>query len=369
MHYNERMEKQDIDASGVKVDGLEMSYFGSAPSVQHWSFELPRSGRLCIFGMHNQGKTALLRALAGLEEYRGSIRVGGKEVRDIPVKETPIAFSFDFGSLMPRKTALQNIVRPLELRKADEGYVRTRLAYVTRLFDIEDLLNAKVKDLTPAQCAKVLLARIFVRECELYLVDDVFSGMGYTSRREAFDAFVTAVGRTDATVIYATDRMYEARMFGGKIAVVYGGIPQQIDEYYRLYSDPGSLSVVRSIDDYVGVIGATLKKGENGWTVNAFGHDVKAPEPISDTYANKRVLCCVYPEFAVATADPEGEWTADRSISTKSGRLVRFVRDDGIVYVKNADIALGARASVRVFGVGNMFDRISEFKINKEREQ
>ena len=81
------------------------------------------------------------------------------------------------------------------------------------------------------------------------------------------------------------------------------------------------------------------------------------------------MLCCVYPEFAVATADPEGEWTADRSISTKSGRLVRFVRDDGIVYVKNADIALGARASVRIFGVGNMFDRISEFKINKEREQ
>ena len=180
MHYNERMEKQDIDAPGVKVDGLEMSYFGSAPSVQHWSFELPHSGRLCIFGMHNQGKTALLRALAGLEEYRGSIRVGGKEVRDIPVKETPIAFSFDFGSLMPRKTALQNIVRPLELRKADEGYVRTRLAYVTRHFDIEDLLNAKVKDLTPAQCAKGLLARIFVRECELYLVDDGFSGMGYT---------------------------------------------------------------------------------------------------------------------------------------------------------------------------------------------
>ena len=369
MHYNKRMEKQDIDASGVKVDGLEMSYFGSAPSVQDWSFELPAGGRLCIFGMHNQGKTALLRALAGLEDYGGSIRVAGNEVRDIPVKETPIAFSFDLGSLMTGKTALKNIVRPLELRKADEKYVNMRLAYVTRLFDIEDLLNVKVKDLTPVQCAKVLLARIFVRECALYLVDDVFSGMGYTSRREAFDAFVTAVGKTDATVVYATDRMYEARMFGGRIAVVYGGVPQQIDEYFKLYSDPGSLSVVRSIDDYVGVVGATLKKGEKGWTVGVFGHDIDAPEPISDTYANKRVLCCVYPEFAAATSDPEGEWTADRSISTKSGRLVRFVREDGIVYVKNADIALGGRASVRVFGVGNLFDRISEFKINKQREQ
>lgn len=355
---------EDRQNAQVQVDSLEMSYFGYAPSVQHWSFSLSAGSRLCIFGMHNQGKTALLRAMAGLEDYKGSVRVDGKEVKDIVPKETPIAFSFGPDSLMTGKTALKNIIRPLQLRGADEGYVQKRLAFVTRLFDIEDLLNVKVKEMTPVQAAKVLLARIFVRECSLYLVDDVFAGMGYTSRREAFDAFVTAVGKTGATVIYATDRMYEARMFGGEIAVVYGGVPQQIDEYYKLYSDPQSLSVLRSIDDYVGVVAAALKKADGSYVADVFGKEIAAPAPISDSYVNKRVLCCVYPECVSATANAQGEWIADRSISTKSGRLVRLSRDEGTVYAKNAVIQTGERADVDISAVGNCFDPISEYKIN-----
>ncbi|HIT27338.1 MAG TPA: ATP-binding cassette domain-containing protein [Candidatus Ornithoclostridium excrementipullorum] len=349
----------------VRVSSLEMSYFGGATAVKNWSFSLGRGEKLCIFGMHNQGKTALLRTLAGLEEYGGSILVDGKEVRDIPPREIPIAFSFDLGSLQRHKTALKNIVRPLMLRKCDSKYIAKRLAYVTRLFDIEDLLNVKIKELTPLQTGKVLLARIFVRECSLYLIDDVFSGMGYTARREAFEALTRAAGKCGGAVIYATDRMYEAREFGGKISVVYAGMPRQIDEYYRLYRDPLSLAVVEGLDDHVGIVPGLLKKDERGYRASLFGEkSVAAPTPISDTYVNKQVLFCVYPNDVEAKRSDEGAWVADRSVSTKDGRIVRLVREDGVVFVQDPDLAEGERADAEIKAVGNYFDKISEFKIN-----
>ena len=91
---------------------------------------------------------------------------------------------------------------------------------------------------------------------------------------------------------------------------------------------------------------------------------VAAPSPISDTYVNKQVLFCVYPNDVEAKRSDAGAWVADRSVSTKDGRIVRLVREDGVVFVQDPDLAEGERADAEIKAVGNYFDKISEFKIN-----
>ena len=250
----------------LQVKDLSLTYYGGYDGVNDVSFGLREGEKLCVFGGQNQGKTSLMRALAGLEEYSGSILLNGKELKDIPPEQRNVTYSFDEGSLMPRVSVLKNIVRPLVLRDADDAYIASRLSYVSKLFGVDDLLNVKVKELTEVQLCRVLLARIFIRESTVYLLDNIFGKIDYSVRRILFGLLYQAVADSKAVVIYATDRITEASVLGDRIAVLRGGRVEQIDDYYNLYKNPQSLAVLRGLDENLGIVSGYLKKREGGRT-------------------------------------------------------------------------------------------------------
>ncbi len=352
----------------LKVKDLSLTYYGGYDAVGDVDFELLEGEKLCVFGGQNQGKTSLLRALAGLEEYGGSIQLCGRELRDVPDEEREITYSFDEGSLMPRQSVLKNIVRPLVLRNCDDAYIASRLSYVSELFRVNDLLNVKVKELTEVQKCRVLLARIFVRESKLYLLDNVFGKIDYSVRRNLFGLLYQAVADSDAVVIYATDRIIEASTLGDRIAVIQGGKIEQIDDYYHLYKNPMSLAVIRGLDENVGLISGYLKKRENGYTVKMYdGEEAKVIyPPIADNYVNKLVCACVYPEDVNAVKDKDGQWQVIALISTKDGNMAMFRRDDNFLCGKAEGLKRGDAVTVEVKKAGNCFDKISERKINRD---
>lgn len=350
----------------LKVKDLSLTYFGGYDAVGDVSFELCAGEKLSVFGGQNQGKTSLMRALAGLEEYSGSIQLCGKELRDIPPEERNVTYSFDENSLNPRQSVLKNIVRPLVLRNCDDAYIAARLSYVSELFGVGDLLNVKVKELTEVQLCRVLLARIFVRESKLYLLDNVFGKIDYYVRRTLFGLLYQAVFNSDAVVIYATDRIVEATTLGDKIAVIQGGRIEQIDDYYHLYKNPQSLSVLRGLDENLGLISGYLKKRENGYTVKMYdGEEISVNTlPIAENYQNKLVYACVYPKDVRAEKSDEGKWHVIAIVSTKDGNIALLKRDENMVCAEAKGLKRGDCAEVGIMRVGNYFDKLSERKIN-----
>lgn len=352
----------------LQVKDLGLTYYGGYDVVGDVDFELCEGEKLCVFGGQNQGKTSLLRALAGLEDYSGSITLCGKELRDIPVEQRPITYSFDDSSLMPRQTVLKNIVRPLVLRDCDDAYIAARLGYVGKLFGIDDLLNVKVRELTEVQACRVLLARIFVRESKLYLLDNVFGKIDYSVRRMLFGLLYQAVADIDAAVIYATDRIIEASTLGDRIAVIQGGRIEQIDDYYHLYKDPRSMAVLRGIDENIGLVHGCLKQRNDGYAVKMYdGEEVRVSSPpIAENYVNKMVSACVYPSDVKATASETGLWKVIAIVSTKDGNIAVFKRDENMVCAAAGKLKRGDYADVIIEKTGNCFDKLSERKINSD---
>ena len=351
----------------LKVKDMSLTYFGGYDAVGDVSFELNAGEKLCVFGGRNQGKTSLMRALAGLEEYSGSIMLDGKELRDIPPEKRDVTYSFDESSLMPRHSVLKNIVRPLVLRNADDAYVSSRLAYVSKLFMVDDLLNVKVRELTEVQACRVLLARIFVRESRLYLLDNIFGKIDYSVRRTLFGLLYQAVVACNAVVIYATDRIVEASTLGDKIAVIHGGRIEQIDDYYHLYKNPQSLSVIRGLDENTGIVSGHLKKRENGYFLKMYdGEEIRVGAPIAENYENKLIIACVYPKDVTAAASEDGKWNVVAVQSTREGNLALLRRDENIVCVRSENLKRGDIADVRIAAAGNYFDKLSERKINAD---
>lgn len=352
----------------LQVNDLSLTYYGGYEGVNDVGFELREGEKLCVFGGQNQGKTSLMRALAGLEDYSGSILLNGRELREIPPEDRNITYSFDESSLMPRASVLKNIVRPLVLRDADDAYIATRLGYVSKLFGVDDLLNVKVKELTEVQICRVLLARIFVRESCVYLLDNIFGKIDYSVRRILFGLLYQAVVNSNAVVIYATDRIVEASTLGDRIAVIHGGRIEQIDDYYNLYRNPHSLAVIRGLDENMGLISGYLKKRESGYTVKMYDGEevgVNAP-PIADNYENKLVFACVYPKDVKAKKSEEGKWRAIAIVSTRDGNLALMKRDENMLYTPAGNLKRGDAADVKIAKAGNYFDKLSERKINAD---
>lgn len=350
----------------LKVENLSLDYFGGYCGVSDASFEMRGGDKLCIFGGHNQGKTSLLRALAGLEEYEGHVFLCGKELRDIAPQSRDICYSFGTDSLIPRKSVLSQITLPLRLRGADDAYIASRLGFVKDLFGIEDLLNVKVKELNEKQKCIVLLARVFIRESKLYLLDNVLGRLDYNDRKAVFSLLYKAVADSDAMVIYATDRLTEACALGDRIAVMANGCVEQTDEFYKLYSDPYSLSVVRAVDENLGVVSGCLKEENGAWSLKIYDDmSVGCAQPVAANFRNKIVCCCVYPHDVEILPDKDGMWKIDAEISTKEGKIVEAVRDDNFVYAKAQGLKRGDTANVVIKRAGNCFDCVSERKINR----
>lgn len=351
----------------LQVKDLSLTYFGGYDAVGDVSFELKEGEKLCVFGGQNQGKTSLMRALAGLEEYSGSIMLDGKELRDIPPKDRDITYSFDISSLVPRQSVLKNIVRPLVLRDKDDSYIASRLAYVSELFRIEDLLNVKVRELTEVQVCRVLLARIFIRESKLYLLDNIFGKIDYSVRRTLFGLLYQAVADTKAVVIYATDRIVEASTLGDKIAVIHGGRIEQTDDYYHLYKNPQSIAVLRGLDENLGLLSGYLKKREKGYTIKLYDEEeIAVKEPIAENYENKLVYACVYPKDVTAKKSSDGKWSVIAIVSTKDGNLALLRRDENMIYANAGELKRGDFADVEISKAGNYFDKLSERIINRQ---
>ena len=102
--------------------------------------------------------------MAGLEDCRGEVTLGGKNWPDMPLKDREVCYTFGRDSLDRKKSAAENIVKPLILRGAGREAIKEASKRAARLADAGDIPAAKVKGRPPYDIAKLILARTFVRK-------------------------------------------------------------------------------------------------------------------------------------------------------------------------------------------------------------
>ena len=155
----------------VPVAGGDLSILSSV------NLTITEGESIAIVGASGSGKSTLLGLLAGLDSpSKGNIFLNGQTLTDLDedgraeVRNKWVGFVFQSFQLMPRLTALENVMLPLELR-GDKGAEQTAVNLLKRV-GLEHRLHHTPMQLSGGEQQRVALARAFVTEPAILFADE-----------------------------------------------------------------------------------------------------------------------------------------------------------------------------------------------------
>lgn len=276
----------------LEVVNLTQKYFYGAKAVNDVSFALSDDENLALFAKEGGGKTSLLKCIAGLyPRETGKIIVKGKDISELKPKDRGVRLIYNTDeAFFLYRTAKYNLEYPLKIRKTPKSDIDEAVDYVAQKFGLTPFLSEPVYRLYPEIKIRLALARGALRNENVTLIDNVFSTLTGTQRKELFDELVPAVYEISGNVLFATDDSYEAMTYGDKIAVLSHGNLVDFGTHSSVYSFPENYLTDKTFrcDKVFGVAEVKdCKVSVNGFEVNI------------DDYSKSEVLFSYIPRVTV----------------------------------------------------------------------
>jgi multiple sugar transport system ATP-binding protein len=218
--------------------------FGPIKILHDISISLQDGEFLVLVGPSGCGKSTLMNVIAGLEEPTGGlVRLQGRDITAVAPAERNISMVFQSYALYPNMTVAKNIEFPLEMRKVNKSSRTERVRSVAKLLQIEHLLDRKPRQLSGGQRQRVAIGRALAREPQLYLFDEPLSNLDAQLRVDMRTEIKKLHQRLNATIVYVTHDQIEAMTLASRIAVMKGGVLQQLGTPQEIYNRPANTFV------------------------------------------------------------------------------------------------------------------------------
>ena len=224
---------------------------GQILGVHDCSLSVAEGEILVLMGLSGSGKSTLLRGVNALNPVvRGEVRVsdGGKMVSVTKadpdtlrrLRLSRIAMVFQQFGLLPWRTVRENVGLGLELAgmpiEARKKPVEEQLALV----NLSQWADRKVGDLSGGMQQRVGLARAFVTQAPILLMDEPFSALDPLIRAKLQDELLDLQARLKRTIVFVSHDLDEAFKIGNRIALMEGGRIVQCGTAREIIANPVS---------------------------------------------------------------------------------------------------------------------------------
>ena len=181
------------------------------------SFSIEKSECLSVVGESGSGKTTLLNAIAGYIDYSGSILWNNQVLENNPPWKRNFRYLNQRLYLFPHKTVRGNLILANPSSSDDEQ--QTLLSDLK----IEHLINRYPHQLSGGEQQRVALARALIYRPDLLLLDEPFSSLDWSSRKDIWKVLKNLIQTNEITTILVTHEPKEAEYFSGKQIQLYQG--------------------------------------------------------------------------------------------------------------------------------------------------
>ncbi len=238
-------------ASSLQIAGINKRFGKGDKSVEvlhKVDIHVAPGEFLILVGPSGCGKSTLLNIIAGLDApTEGEVRIGGQNVVGMPPRDRDIAMVFQSYALYPTMSVADNIGFALEMRKMPKAERQKRIDEVAAMLQIGHLLDRRPSQLSGGQRQRVAMGRALARQPQLFLFDEPLSNLDAKLRVEMRAEIKRLHQASGITSVYVTHDQVEAMTLGSRIAVMKGGVVQQLGTPDDIYHRPANTYVATFI--------------------------------------------------------------------------------------------------------------------------
>ena len=235
--------KEKIVSVAISIKNAVKKY-GDNTIIPKLSLSIKEGEFFTLLGPSGCGKTTLLRMIAGFNSIEGGdFFFNDKRINDLDPSKRNIGMVFQNYAIFPHYTVKQNVEFGLKNKKIPAGERKERTERFLKLMQIEGLADRKPERMSGGQQQRVALARALVIEPDVLLMDEPLSNLDAKLRVEMRSAIRRTQNKIGITTVYVTHDQEEAMAISDRIAVMKGGVLQQIGTPKNIYQRPANLFV------------------------------------------------------------------------------------------------------------------------------
>lgn len=197
----------------LEMAGISKVFNGSVTALSGMTLTVNDGDFLSLLGPSGCGKSTALRLIAGLmRPTAGRISWSGSS--------GDIGVVFQEPTLMPWATVAENVWLPFRLRGQSFASVRERVETALEMVGLGGFAGAYPRELSGGMKMRVSIARAFVTNPRLILMDEPFAALDEITRQKLNDDLLALKARTGCTVIFVTHSVFESVFLSDRIVVM-----------------------------------------------------------------------------------------------------------------------------------------------------
>lgn len=211
------------------------------PVLRGLDLDVPAGEIVSLLGPSGGGKSTLLRCIAGLMPYRGTVVLRGRVVDQLPPHRRGIGMMFQDHLLFPHLDVAGNVGFGLAGSRSGDG----RVAEMLGLVGLTGFEGRRVQELSGGEAQRVALARALAPGPGVLLLDEPFGALDAVLKEQIVGQVGELLRQVGVTVVSVTHDRQEAFSLADRVAVLDEGRITRIDPPEQIWADPQQAYVAR----------------------------------------------------------------------------------------------------------------------------